>query len=410
MTSLDIVETVKAIFATFFFLLTTYYASLVLVGLRRFMYGDEEDVHSNHLNDYRPKISIIVPVKNEERVIDRLLKTLVNLTYPNKEIVVIEDESTDRTAEICKYYADKYPSLVKFFHRDHGDGKPSAINFAARKAAGEIIAIFDADTIIEPNILERIVPYFKDPKVAMVQGQLYTINPKQSLWTRLTALNDFLFHIFQLARDKLNLFVICQGTHTFLRRSVLEEVGFWDPHVLAEDAEISVRIMKRGYRIKYVTIRAGVEAPAKFMHMVRQRLRWFRGYLQALSKHKDILKTMKPKSFDAVVVLLTPVLITLSWPGFVFGFCIILVSSVGQAVGLTLLLLSILGPNAVALLRPKSLIYIPLLYLNWIAMTLISTYACLHALLRRPLEWLKTERYGVITDVDTSIITYKSSS
>jgi cellulose synthase/poly-beta-1,6-N-acetylglucosamine synthase-like glycosyltransferase len=406
---LDVVGVFGIVITLIFFFWTLYHVPLVVVGLKRF-FNEKNNTNNNLEGPPRrwPKVSIIVPVKNEEKVIERLLKALVSLTYPNKEVIVVEDGSTDRTGEICKKFAEKYPSIIRYYHRDVSEGKPSAINFAAKRATGEIIAIYDADTIVEQGVLEGILPYFDDPKVAVVQGQVYTINPKQSMWTRVSALNDFLLHIAQLGKDGLELFVVCQGNHMYFRRSVLEELGFWDPQALAEDVEISVRLMKRGYKVRYVTIRAGVEAPSELRGLLKQRLRWFRGYLQTLGKYRDISWPLSVKELDALVTLLTPVFLVLSLPGFVFGLWYV-ASYLGQTLGLVLLLVGMLGPNAIALARPKSFVYIPLLYLNWIVQALAATYACVHALLRRRMGWIKTEKEGVVTEVDYSIISGRRS-
>jgi cellulose synthase/poly-beta-1,6-N-acetylglucosamine synthase-like glycosyltransferase len=405
----DVVEVFGIVITSIFFFWASYNAPLVLVGLKSFSNEGCNTSDNSRASSRRwPRVSIIVPVKSEEKVIERLLKALVSLTYPNKEVIVVEDGSTDRTGEICRKFVEKYPSIIRYYHRDVSEGKPSALNFAVQRATGEIIAIYDADTIVEPDVIERILPHFNDPEVAVVQGQVYTINPKQSLWARVSALNDFLLHIAQLGKYRLGLFVVGQGNHMYFRRSALEELGFWDPQALAEDLEISVRFMKRGYKVKYVTIRAGIEAPFNLRGLFKQRLRWFRGYLQALGKHKDILCPSSIKEFDALITMLTPVFLVLSLPGFVFGLWYV-TSYLGQSLGLALLLIGVLGPNAIALARPKSFIYIPLLYLNWVVQALAATYACVHALLRRKMSWIKTEKQGAITEVDFSIISSRQS-
>ncbi len=405
----DVAKALGMAVASVFLFWTLYHVPLIVTGLRGFLNeGDGNNKASSLPLRHQPRVSIIVPVRNEEKVVERLLKALVNLTYPNKEIIVVEDCSTDGTGRICRDFAEKYPSIVKYYHRDVSEGKPSAINFAAKRATGEIIAVYDADAVVEPDVLERVLPQFEDPEVVVVQGQEYTVNPKQSLWTRLAALNDFLTHIVQLGRDRLGLFVVCKGNHMYFRRSVLEELGFWDPQALAEDAEISVRLVKRGYRVKYVTVRAGIEAPPKLKSLVRQRLRWFRGYLQVLGKHKDLLSPSSARMLDAVMTLLTPAFLALSLPGFVIGLWFI-ASFTGHVLGFALLFIGVLGPNALALALtgPRNFVYIPLLYLSWVVMASIAAYACLHVLLRRKMGWTKTEKYGVVTEVDFSIVSYE---
>jgi len=392
---MDFITALKIFFISVFFSWTVYNLPAFFAGLKRYAKirkgGEDPDPPS----DYQPKVSIIVPAKNEEKVIGRFLGALVNLTYPEKEIILVEDGSTDKTREICMWYAENYPSLIKFRHKNPSYGKPSTINYAAKMATGEIIAVYDADTVVEPDVLERIVPHFKDSEVGAVQGEVYTLNPDESFVTKLSVLNDFLVHVGQLGKDRLGLFVTSLGTHIYFRRSLLEELGYWDPQSLTEDLEISVRMAKKGYNVKYVPVRAGVEAPAKLRAFVKQRLRWFRGYIQATRKHLNLLRFLNRRTFDAQFTLLLPMMLTLNLVGYVFGICgVVAGSQIEQALGIALLLVSLSSPVAMVAVNPRSAVYAPLLYLNWILMASISTLAYFYALLRKPLEWTKTEKSG----------------
>ena len=390
----------KILFVSVFLFWTLYNLPAFFVGLKRYAkIGNRRNADDppDPPDDYQPKVSIVVPVKNEENVIERLLKALINLSYPKKEIIIVEDGSTDKTSRICRRYAENHPSLIKCYHKNPSHGKPSAINYAAKRVEGEIIAVYDADTVFEPDVLQQIVPHFQDPEIGAVQGEVYTLNPHENLITKLSVLNDFLVHVHQLGKDRLGLFVTCLGTHMYIRRKVLKELGYWDPKSLGEDLELAVRLTKRGYKMKYAPIRAGVEAPAKLGVFIKQRLRWFKGYIQATGKHLNLLRSLNRKSFDAQLTLLLPMMLTLSLLGYVFsiyGAINPAESQIEQTIGTVLLLLSLFTPVGIVFANPKSAIYAPLLYLNWVLMASISTFAFLHALLRRPLEWTKTEKTG----------------
>jgi cellulose synthase/poly-beta-1,6-N-acetylglucosamine synthase-like glycosyltransferase len=386
----------RIVLVSVFFFWTLYNIPIFLTGLKR--YKNTGESKDNVFYDYyQPKVSIIVPVKNEDKVIGRLLESLVKLTYTKKEVIIVEDGSSDNTVSICRQYAEKYPSLIKFYHRRISSGKPSAINHAVKTATGEIIAIYDADTIIEPDVLEKIIPYFKDEDVAAVQGELYTVNPDDSLITKVSVLNDFLTHVQQLGKEKLGLFIASLGTHTYFRRKSLEELGFWDSNALVEDLEISVRLARRGYKIRYVPVKAGIEVPAKLSPFIRQRLRWFRGHIQTAGKHKNLLRSLSRKSIDAQLTLLIPLVLPLSLLGYITGILGIVGSQTEQVIGTVILLVSISTPLTVATADPKSFTYAPLLYLNWLLIAFISMVACLYAALRRPLKWTKTEKSGSIS-------------
>ncbi len=355
--------------------------------------------------DFQPKVSIIVPVKNEENVIERLLKTLVNLTYQNKEIILIEDGSTDRTPMICRKWMETYPTLIKYYHNNESDGKPLAINSAARKATGEIIAIYDADTLVEPDILEKIVQHFKDPHTAAVQGELETLNPDENVITRLSVINDFIVNLQQLGRDKLNLFVPLLGTHQYIRRSVLEDVGYWDSEALSEDTEMSLRLARKGYKVKYVPVNAMVEAPAKLKVFVKQRMKWLRGYTQAAWKHISFVKHPNWKTLDAQLMLLFPLMLVIGLIGYIMTIYGAINSSVIQSygtpivqiLGVVLLVLNLFSSAMVVAENPKNAIYVPLLYLDWVLLASVSLYVHMRALLRMPQRWTKTPKSGHIT-------------
>jgi len=104
-----------------------------------------------------PSFSIIVPVKDEETVIGRLLDAALKINYPRDklEVIIVEDGSSDRTIDICMKYAEKHLGFIKFFHREPSGGKPSALNYGLKMAKGEILAFFDADNVPSPDILQK---------------------------------------------------------------------------------------------------------------------------------------------------------------------------------------------------------------------------------------------------------------
>jgi len=356
-------------------------------------------------DDPEPRVSIIVPVKNEGKVIGRLLKNLVELDYSNKEIIIVEDGSTDKTPQICQQWADRYPSLIKCYRNGVSNGKPSAINYAAKKASGEIVAVYDADTMLEPDTLQRVVVHFKDPSVAAVQGELETLNPDENVITRLSVLNDFIVNIQQLGRNRLSLFVPLLGTNQYVRRDVLEELGYWDSNALAEDTEISLRLARKGYKVKYVHVKAMVEAPAKLKSFVKQRMKWLRGYTQAAMKHIGFVKDPNWKTLDAQLMLLFPLMLIIGLIGYgtaIYGainFGVVQTYGIPiiEILGMALLVLNLLTSAIVVAASPRNAVYIPLLYLDWILLASVSLYVHVRALLRKPQKWTRTPKSGHVT-------------
>src|SRR3989442_4615812 len=143
-----------------------------------------------------PNVSVLVPVKNEEKVVGRLLDALVRQDYPkeNLEVVVVEDESRDRTLEICKSYSAKYP-WIKVFHRDSSLGKGDALNFAFHRSSGEIVATFDADDVPEEQAVKKGLRYFNSPETWAGHGFHRKLNLWGSSVSRLAAYENFLYRL-----------------------------------------------------------------------------------------------------------------------------------------------------------------------------------------------------------------------
>ncbi|MEM3226158.1 MAG: glycosyltransferase family 2 protein, partial [Saccharolobus sp.] len=258
--------------------------------------------------------SIIIPAKNEEKVLGRLLDRLVNLEYDRSkyEVIVVEDGSTDNTMNICKEYESKY-NVVKCYSLPKSNvpnGKSRALNFAYKISKGEIIGIFDADTIPRLDILEYVEPKFKDEKVVAVQGKLIPINVKESIISRLAAIEELMYEYSIAGRAKIGLFVPLEGTCTFIRKNIIEELGGWNEYSLTEDLDLSVKIADKGYKIVYspATI-SWREVPISLRVLIRQRLRWYRGHLEvSIGK----IRKIDWRIIDGALIVFTPIFMVLN--------------------------------------------------------------------------------------------------
>ncbi len=257
-----------------------------------------------------PHVSVLVAVKNEERVVGRLLGALTQLDYPreNLEIILAEDGSKDKTLQICKEYAAKFP-WVRVYHRDNSNGKADALNFAFHRSTGEVIATFDADDVPEPQCVRKALRYFDRPEVGAVYGSHEPLNFNQSWISRLLSCELFLFGLVNQAKSALGLFVSFSGSNLYLRRSALEQVGLWDENSLVEDVELAVRFSRARIVTILAPINAGSETPATLRSLVRQRVRWSGGNFQTGAKHWDAWRQMPwLQAFDMGVLTLSPAL------------------------------------------------------------------------------------------------------
>lgn len=253
-------------------------------------------------------------MKNEEKVIGRLLDAIAKLDYPteNLELIVVEDQSKDRTLEICQSYANKFP-WMKVFHRDTSLGKGDALNYAFHKSNGEIIATFDADDVPEPQAVKKALRYFDNPETGAVHGYHRTLNLHETVISRLASYESFLYRLSNLGKSVLNLFIVFSGSNTFFRRSALEKAGLWDPKSLVEDAELSVRFARSHIETRLVPVECWQEMPARINSFFRQRVRWSTGNLQTGLKHWNAGSHMgRLKLFDMEMLMMSPALAVLA--------------------------------------------------------------------------------------------------
>jgi cellulose synthase/poly-beta-1,6-N-acetylglucosamine synthase-like glycosyltransferase len=361
-----------------------------------------------------PSFSLIVPAKDEERVVGRLLEALLRLDYPleKKEIIVVEDGSKDETARVCAEYADRYPRVVRFYHRSSSNGKPNALNFAVERARGDIIGIFDADNVPEKDVLMKAASYFYGGSLVALQGKAYSLNSGQNLITRMVSYEEAAwYNAYIMGKEALGLFVPFTGTCMFIRRRVFEEVGGWDEGSVAEDVEFAARLLKHGRTVKFAPdVASWQESPSKLRQLMKQRVRWFRGYMDTALKYGFSFLKPRRRWIDAEATLAAPFIMTLCFGSYMLGlysffFPIHLSGLVSttlsySAVAFTLGTLTLLG-LALAFMKPRrlsNLVWIPFIYGYWFLQTVMASTALLEIVLRRPKVWVKTEKTGVVTD------------
>ncbi|MEM0091119.1 MAG: glycosyltransferase family 2 protein [Saccharolobus sp.] len=343
--------------------------------------------------------SIIIPAKNEEKVLGRLLDRLVNLEYDRSkyEVIVVEDGSTDNTMNICKEYESKY-NVVKCYSLPKSNvpnGKSRALNFAYKISKGEIIGIFDADTIPRLDILEYVEPKFKDEKVVAVQGKLIPINVKESIISRLSAIEELMYEYSIAGRAKIGLFVPIEGTCTFIRKNIIEELGGWNEYSLTEDLDLSVKIADKGYKIVYspATI-SWREVPISLRVLIRQRLRWYRGHLEvSIGK----IRKIDWRIIDGALIVFTPIFMVLN----IINYSLVLFYTsplyiIAAGLVSTSSLLSLILLILIARRHMIEYFYmIPsFLYMNLVVA--LNFIAILLEVTRAQRIWIKTERSGKI--------------
>ncbi len=340
--------------------------------------------------------SIVVPAKNESKVLPRLLDRLVNMEYDKSkyDITVVEDGSTDDTEEQCKNYEMKYTNLrcVSLSPSRVVNGKSRALNYALTVSNNEIIGIFDADSIPKLDVLSIVAPKFSDPRVAAVQGRLVPVNVRDSVTSRFASLEELLYEYSIAGRAKMGLFVPLEGTCSFIRRDVVTSTGGWNENGLTEDLDLSLKIYAMGLRIVYspnaLTWR---EVPAKFRILWKQRIRWYRGHLEVPIKLDG---KVNKKLLDGLIIVLSPVFMIMSVVNYtlflLYPFSLMYILAMSFVSSSTLLSFLI----SVAISRRHMIgSFFPifsLLYLNFLI--ILNFYAISLELVHSKRTWVKTER------------------
>ncbi|GAB6074066.1 hypothetical protein JCM15786_07230 [Nautilia lithotrophica] len=236
------------------------------------------------------KITIIVPAYNEEVVIETSIKSLLEQTYPNLEILIVDDGSNDQTyIKAKKYEFDTGNRSLKVLTKPNG-GKAKAINHGILNSSGSLIMVVDADSKLDKNAALLMSRYFEDEETAAVAGSVYVSN-QNNIWTKLQALEYIEgLNMVRNGQAFLKLVNIIPGPIGMFRKKSLYDVGLYDSDTFAEDCDVTLKLIAKGYKIDFEPEAvAYTEAPENLLDLIKQRYRWTRGILQAIKKHKSLL-------------------------------------------------------------------------------------------------------------------------
>ncbi|MCW3998819.1 MAG: glycosyltransferase [Candidatus Bathyarchaeota archaeon] len=243
----------------------------------------EDHLPDNHAS---PLVSILVPAYNEQGVISRTLTSLVNLKYEHKEIIVIDDGSSDLTRFVAKGYEDQG---VKVVTKPNG-GKASALNYGLLFAKGDIVITIDADSMVTRDAVNKIVQAMEsDPNNVAVAGNIKVLNSKSTL-TKIQELEYIMaINTIRRAFALFGAVMVIPGAFGAFKKKTVMEVGGYDTDTVTEDFDITIKLLKtRGAVSSSSTAHAYTEVPSSWKALYKQRVRWGTGTFQTLIKHKDI--------------------------------------------------------------------------------------------------------------------------
>src|SRR5437868_13888432 len=371
-----------------------------------------------------PRVTVQLPIFNEQFVVDRLLQAVCKLDFPREKLdIQLLDDSTDETIEVALSLVERYAALghpVSYLHRDNRRGfKAGALEEGLKTAKGEFVAIFDADFVPPPDFLLKCIHHFTDPKVGMVQTRWTNINRNYSVLTEVEAiLLDGHFVLEHSARSRSGVFFNFNGTAGMWRRSAIDEAGGWQHDTLTEDTDLSYRAQLQGWKFVYLQdVECPAELPVEMTAFKTQQARWAKGLIQTGKKILPrVLRSKAPLhvkleawyhltsnlSYPLMIVLsvlLLPAMIIRFYQGWFQMLYIdlpLFLASTFSISSFYLVSQRELFPRS----WPRSLLYLPFLMALGIGLTITNTRAVLEALAGKQSAFARTPKYRVVSKQD----------
>jgi cellulose synthase/poly-beta-1,6-N-acetylglucosamine synthase-like glycosyltransferase len=267
--------------------------------------------------DYNPKVSILVPAWNEAVGIVTTIESILESSYKNLEIIIVNDGSTDDSHAIIRKFIERYRLRllhanssgvqidIRYAYKKNG-GKGAALNTAIAMSRGSILISTDADCFVAPDAVSKFVAYFRDPRVMAAVGNVKIGNSK-TLLGEIQSL-EFLFSFyFKKADSLMNTIYIVGGAAGAFRREVFEKLGVYNTKNITEDIDLSVRIQSAGMRIVYAADAVVyTEGAVTLSGLMSQRLRWKRGRFTTFHEYKHLFFSLSKKHNKILTWIILP--------------------------------------------------------------------------------------------------------
>jgi cellulose synthase/poly-beta-1,6-N-acetylglucosamine synthase-like glycosyltransferase len=282
-----------------FIVIVFFVGDLLMTGRLLFIgtFAVYDRLRSNRLSSmpagqYNPRVAVLIPAYNEEKVIERTIRAALRSSYRNLRVIVIDDGSTDKTLAVARdcFPREQATDRVLILAKPNS-GKAEALNYGLQHvdSSEEIFVGIDADTVIARDAIALLVPHFLNPKVGAVAGNAKVGN-RVNLWTRWQALEYITSQNFERrALNTLGAVSVVPGAIGAWRTSAVRALGGYHTDTVAEDADLTMALLRNGYRVEYEDrALAYTEAPTSANALMRQRFRWSFGILQAVYKHRQV--------------------------------------------------------------------------------------------------------------------------
>jgi cellulose synthase/poly-beta-1,6-N-acetylglucosamine synthase-like glycosyltransferase len=366
-----------------------------------------------------PRVTVQLPIFNEQFVIDRLIEAICAMNYPKEKLEIqVLDDSTDETQQVASDIVARYAALghpIAYIHRTNRYGyKAGALDAGLKVAKGEFVAIFDADFVPPPDWLMKVIHHFAEPEIGMVQTRWSHMNREYSMLTQIEAiLLDGHFIIEHGARVRSGDYFNFNGTAGMWRIKAISDGGGWQHDTLTEDTDLSYRSQLAGWKFKYLPdVECPSELPIEMTAFKTQQARWAKGLIQTSIKvlplmfHSNVPRKIKVEavyhltanmSYPMMVIMtafLMPAMIVRFYQGWfqmlLFDVPLFTASSLSIAVFYL---------TAERELFPKTwwktFFYLPVLMALGIGLTVTNTKAVMEALFGIKSAFVRTPKYRV---------------
>jgi cellulose synthase/poly-beta-1,6-N-acetylglucosamine synthase-like glycosyltransferase len=372
----------------------------------------------NHFEEL-PRVTIQLPIFNEQFVIDRLIEAVCAMDYPREKLEIqVLDDSTDETQAVASAIVERYAALghpIVYIHRTNRHGyKAGALDAGLKVTGSEYVAIFDADFVPPTDWLMKVIHHFAEPGIGMVQTRWTHMNRNYSMLTQIEAiLLDGHFIIEHGARVRTGDYFNFNGTAGMWRIKAIEEGGGWQHDTLTEDTDLSYRSQIAGWKFKYLPeVECPSELPIEMTAFKTQQARWAKGLIQTSIKvlpimfKSDVPRKIKVEavyhltanlSYPLMVIMtafLMPAMIVRFYQGWfqMLLFDVPLFTASTASIGVFYLM-------AERELFPKTwwktFFYLPVLMALGIGLTVTNTKAVMEALVGIKSPFVRTPKYRV---------------
>lgn len=251
--------------------------------------------------NFKPLVTVMIPAHDEEAVISNTVENILNMDYPNFEVIVIDDRSSDNTASVIKDLEAKHEQVRALIReKDAFPGKSAVLNDALKIAQGEAILVFDADATVEPDFLNKLIPHLEPADVGAVQARKIIRNKDVNFLTRCQN-NEYTFDTYlQVSRDAIKGAVELRGNGELIKRQALEDIDGWNNYTITDDLDMSTRLHIKGWDVRFCPDACVYEEGIVYVFpLFRQRRRWLEGTIRRYLEYFGAAMKSKKMSLRA---------------------------------------------------------------------------------------------------------------